>query len=245
MPKPPSPVLPDAAWRRSGRTVALVPDAFEGISRGVHVDLSAPSAGLVIADGDSILGLDIGHDGEASDAWIRGSDLTACWEPRDERELRATASWRCHRRGSDLAPPPGVAAWELIASATSRRLHADATLTVSSAVAAREVVAAPLDGGRAGTFAPPGAPGQALFLVRRDGGTSVAIVIHPADRHAVDVSIASGRARVRCALFASGVEKGVLLRSSVLAAVGPSHHDLRWVIPIAERFCALPPELST
>ena len=91
----------------------------------------------------------------------------------------------------------------------------------------------------------PGAPDQSLFVIRREGGTSVAIVIHPADHHGATVEVRSGRARLRCRLFSAGVEKGVLLRSRVLAAIGPARGDMAWIGPLAERFAGSPPELST
>lgn len=245
MPKPPMSAPSEAAWHRSGHSVEMLPAMVPGEAGRPRVDLAVPSAGLVMPDGDTMLGLDLGRDGEACDAWIRGRDVTACWETGDDRDLRVTATWRVHRSGGDLDPPPGVAVWELIASATSRRLHADATLTVTSAVAAREVLAAPLDAGGAGAFSSLGEPHQSLVVIRRGGGTSVAIVIHPADRQAAIVSTTAGRAMIRCPLFVSGVEKGVLLRSRVLAAEGPTDGDLRWAASLAERFAALPPELAT
>lgn len=250
MSKTPHPQPTAPAWRRIGRAVETMPGARAGFAGTVRVDLAAPSLGLTTSDGDRLLGLDLGGDGEASDAWIRGADLTACWEPHDDRELRATALWRCHGDGGGLALPPDVVAWELIASATSRRLHADATLTVTADVAAEAVLAAAFAGDRRGgdrpaSFTPPGDPRQAVFMIRRDGPTTVALVVHPADRHAATVTTASHRARFACRLFASGVEKGVLLRSRVLAALGPAAGDVAWIGSLAERFAALPPELST
>lgn len=245
MSKTPLPQPAAPAWRRLGRAAETMPAACAGFAGMARVDLAAPSQGLTTSDGDRLLGLDLGSDGEATDAWIRGADLTACWEPQDDRGLRATALWRCHCDGSRLTLPPDVLAWELIASATSRRLHADATLTVTADVAATAVLAAAFAGDRPASFTPPGDPRQAVFMIRRDGPTSVALVVHPGDRHATTVTTASHRARFGCRLFASGVEKGVLLRSRVLAALGPAAGDVAWITSLAERFAALPPELST
>lgn len=245
MSKPPPPLPTAPSWRRNGRSAEMLPGALAGFAGTLRVDLAAPSLGLTTSDGDRLLGLDVGTDGEASDAWIRGTDLTACWEPHDDRELRAIALWRCHPGGGRLAPPQDVFAWELIASATSRRLHADATLTVTADVVADSVLAATFDGGRPGAFGAPGDPRQAVFAIRRDGRTTVALVVHPADRHAATVATASRRARIGGRLFASGVEKGVLLRSRVLAALGPADGDLEWIASLAERFASMPPELST
>ena len=63
MPAPPPPAPADASWRRSGRRVDLLPAAFDGFTGTVGIDLAKPSEGLVTADGDRLLGLDVGVDG--------------------------------------------------------------------------------------------------------------------------------------------------------------------------------------
>lgn len=81
-------------------------------------------------------------------------------------------------------------------------------------------------------------------LVRRPT-TSMLVAVHPADLRQVDVAIRDSVARIRCILFASAIEKGVLLRGRVLAAVGPRILDEAWAGRLLAAFAASPPPLTT
>ena len=52
------------------------------------------------------------------------------------------------------------------------------------------------------------------------------------------------RAVVECWIFSSAIEKGVLLRSRVLAAIGPTTGDLEWASGLATAFSASEPMLT-
>ena len=71
------------------------------------------------------------------------------------------------------------------------------------------------------------------------------MMLHPSEHQTLTVVCEGGRARVECALFPAGVEKGVLLRSRVFAAVGPTADDVAWGPRLAAGFAASPPLLST
>lgn len=217
----------------------LVGGRAEERAGGVALDLSAPAAGLVAPSGDRWLGFDVGVGRPPLDAWVRGDDVTAIWEPGDDRGLRATGLWRCH--GAE----GGVISWELVASATTRLLHADATLAVTSDIAADEILSAAWHGGTPSAFAPGPSTHHGLVLLRRGDGRSVLVMLHPSDQQTVTVAHEHGRARVGCWLFPTGVEKGVLLRSRVFAAIGPTADDTVWGARLAARFAASPPALST
>jgi putative heme iron utilization protein len=58
------------------------------------------------------------------------------------------------------------------------------------------------------------------------------------DRH-------GSRTTISCWLFSSAVEKGVLLRSRVLAAIGPTANDTAWAAALAAAFAHSPPILTT
>lgn len=239
---PPSPPA-RASWKlHDGRAELLAAAPLAG---GVHVDLAHPRDGLSTGRGDRLLGLDLDPDRSGGrrpplDAWVRCDDLTATWETGGQRGLRATALWRRRDAGADAS------AWELVASATTAKLHADSTLAVVSDVAATTVLSSAWHDGRPTTFdAGADRPGRGLLLVRRGDGTSCLVMLHPLEHQTVTVDLAAGRARIACWLFASGVEKGVLLRSRVLAAVGPAEGDLVWAGKLAAAFAALPPELAT
>lgn len=222
----------DSVWTLAGGRA-------EDRAGGVVLDLSAPGLGLVTPAGDRWLGFEVGVGRPPLDAWVRGDDVTAIWEPGDDRGLRATGLWRCH--GADA----GVVAWELVASATTRLLHADATLAVTSDVEAVEILSAAWQADTPSPFT-PGAPAhRGLVLLRRGDGRSLLLMLHPSDHQAVTVAVDQGRARVGCWLFPTGVEKGVLLRSRVVAAIGPTADDVAWGARLAARFAASPPVLST
>ena len=222
----------ESAWTLAGGRA-------EDRAGGVVLDLSAPAAGLVTPTGNRWLGFDVGVGRPPVDAWVRGDDVTAVWEPADDRGLRATGLWRCH------GALDGVVAWELVASATTRLLHADATLAVTSDVAANDILSAAWQAGTPATFASGTPTDHGLVLLRLTKGRSLLLALHPSDQQTVTVALEHGRARVGCWLFPTGVEKGVLLRSRVIAALGPTVDDTVWATRLAGRFAASPPALST
>jgi hypothetical protein len=240
MPKPVSDTSPKPARApRAACRWTLVGGKAHEQHAGLVLDLSDPAGGLQGRDGNRLLGLDVGSERPPLDAWVRGDDVTVTWEPADDRGLRATGLWRSH--ASTDAPP----AWELVASATTHLLSADATVAVTSDVPAEEVLSASWRIGQPPAFERRSSPQQGLLLVRSGGDTSVLVMVHPSDHQAMTVTLSDTRAHVACLLFPTGVEKGVLLRSRVMAAVGPKADDLTWAARLAERFAASPAMLST
>jgi hypothetical protein len=71
----------------------------------------------------------------------------------------------------------------------------------------------------------------------------VLVAVHPADVRRILVASAAGRVRVTCWLFTAAIEKGVLLKSRVLAAVGPAA-DTAWADALVVDLAASPPPLS-
>lgn len=211
------------------------------------LDPHAAAAGLAVAaettraahSVDHLLGLDLGVACPAADRWLRAVDLTVVYEPADPRRLRATAMWRLH-------PATGaVAVWELIVSAQTAILQSDPGLAVVSDVAGDESLWA----ASAGRWAPTGGDAPpadtASVLVRRRGTSSVLIAVHPADVHHITVERHGDRIRIGCRLFSDAIEKGVLLRGRVLAALGPDVGDTAWADPLIAAFAASPPPLTT
>ena len=229
----------DAVEQRLGPFVAVLSRA-------------GPTPRLEVTDAtgrrDDLLGLDLHAPVQSADQWLRAADAVAVYEPDDPRRLRATAMWRI------ATPPPGaIAAWELVVSAQTSLLASDASLTVMSEVHGEELLAAewPTGGARLAWRSVTGRRGPAattgcLLVRRRDvDATSVLIAVHPGDARGLAASIAAGRARIACALFKSQVEKGVLLRGRVLAAIGPAAGDEAWAAAVATAFAASPPVLET
>ncbi|MFM7184923.1 MAG: hypothetical protein ACKO4Z_09160 [Planctomycetota bacterium] len=232
MPDPTTSPSPFAGWGR-------VPDG-----RAARIDATAPLRGIQL-DGpggrDRLLALDLGERGSAPvvDHWVRGPDLTVVCEPRDGRLLRATVMWR------RSTPTGGIDAWEAIVSAQTALLDCDATLSVVSDVEVGELLVA--DAAFSWTYSAGGRPlpaGVTATLARRPA-TSVLVAVHPVDLRRIDAEIRDSVARIECRLFASAVEKGVLLRSRVLAAIGPRSGDEAWAAALLAAFAESPAPLTT
>lgn len=211
--------------------------------RVARLDPADPLQGIgveVAGHRDLLLGIDLAAAAPPPivDRWCRGRDLTLVTEPADGRSLRATVTWRF------LDDSSGIDAWEAVVSAQTSLLDSDATLSVTSRVHAAEVVVGDgrgdwrrVTGGRL--------PEGATAAIARRPQTSALIAVHPADLRRIDVTADGAAARIECRLFASAIEKGVLLRSRVLAAVGPRDHDEDWAARLLHAFAASPPPLAT
>lgn len=176
-----------------------------------------------------------------ADHWLRGADLVATYEPDDPRRLRSTAMWRSHGRHE------GVASWELIVSAQTALLETDVAVDVWSDIAADSLVWSP--GGDASRWRPIAAggalPDSAAAILARRAGSSCLIAVHPADARRIDIEPSAGRCGVTCRLFAAPLEKGVLLRSRVVAAIGPGTSDEAWADRVLRVFATSPLPLAT
>ena len=75
--------------------------------------------------------------------------------------------------------------------------------------------------------------------------TSVLVAAHPGDARRMTIRRVGTRVVVECWLFSTELEKGVLLRSRVLAAVGPAADATQWAADLAASFAASPPMLTT
>lgn len=230
-------------WTATGRrfvdAASAVPAALD-VDRPRHgIAIEMPGAGRP----SHLLGIDLRSDCRLADSWVRGDDVTAVYESADARHLRTTAMWRLH-------PSAGAArAWELVASAQTSLLQSDSVLAVVSEVDAAE----PLWGTcRDGTVHWTAAPSPEATCVLLYGGgrnlptgTSVMVAVHPGDARRMNVRSDGPRAVVECWLFSTALEKGVLLRSRVLAAVGPTADATAWATALATAFAASPPMLTT
>jgi hypothetical protein len=234
---------PVSAWLATGRHMAdsqsVIPAA---------IDLDQPRQGIAMAgqgmpSAGSLLGLDLRSDCRLTDHWVRGDDVTAVYETADARRLRTTAMWRLH-------PSDGATrAWELIASAQTSLLQSDALLAVVSEIDATDVLWGTCTDGAMRWHA--GESSDATCVLMQVGGaagsgdTSVLVAAHPGDARRLTVRRDGKRVVVECWLFSNELEKGVLLRSRVLAAVGPSANATRWAGDLTATFAASPPMLTT
>ncbi len=237
------PATVDDCWRLEGHRARW---------RAAAIDLDHPLDGIAARLGigvgpaggeDHLLGVDLRAECRIADHWQRGRDLTAVYEPADDRQLRASAMWRI----SDLfsASSPSIAAWECVVSAQTSLLHSDVSLAVVSQFAAAHILWGRLDADlRQPAFTTDRPETANAILARRDADTSLLLVAHPLDPHQISCDRTQGRATVRHWLFSAAVEKGVLLRSRVLAAIGPSENDTAWAALLSAAFASSPPILT-
>lgn len=235
-------------WTPGGRGYAL------GFGAGTaSLALAGRTPGLSIAGPASgshlLLGIDLRDEAAPVDQWLRGDDVTAVYEPADARRLRVTAMWRA---ASGPAVPLDVTACELVVSAQTSVVESDAALAVVSEVDAAECQWS--DAGAGGPrWTPCRAPGplppDACWLLARlhgaGPGTALLVAVHPRDARRITVRrTPAGRTRWECRMFSSAIEKGVLLRSRVLAAVGPAASAATWADTVTAAFAASPPVLD-
>lgn len=242
-------ISPPTTWTLAGHVATQVGGGVE-----VALDLDRPRDGLTVTAGgcpDHLLGVELGiesggGDERPGDLWLRGADVNAVYEPADPRRLRATAMWRPFSVA-------GLAAWELVASAQTSLPASDAALAVVADLAATEVLWS-VDPSAAEGWRPLDAAGRCgrdttALLVRRPaphGGraTSVLLSVHPADARTITVVWRDERLVVSCWLFSAAIEKGVLLRGRVLAAIGPAADDTVWARRLAGEFASSATPLS-
>ncbi|MFM7292242.1 MAG: hypothetical protein ACKO6B_13580 [Planctomycetia bacterium] len=243
MPSSPPPRASLTAWRTAGSRVT---DSGSAIPAGI--DLDRPRHGITLAGSAgtaaaALLGLDLRSDSRLADHWVREDDVTAIYETVDARRLRTTAMWR-------LAPSDGATrAWELVVSAQTSLLQSDSFVAVVSEIDGAVTLWGTFRDGDVHWHTTP-SPEATCVLVQRDGQTdaaaeSVLVVAHPGDARRVTVRKDGGRTVLECWLFSTALEKGVLLRSRVLAAVGPTDNAGHWATRLATSFAASPPMLTT
>lgn len=204
------------------------------------LDVTAPGRGVQVhaADDDAVLGVDLTA---LADHWVRGADVVATYEPADPRRLRSTVMWRA--LGCEL----GVASWEVVVSAQTAVLETDVAVAVHADVVADSLL-----------WSTPGAvadwqplptatalPAHATAILLRRPASTCLLAVHPADARRIDAARHGARWQLTCRLFSAPLEKGVLLRSRVLAAFGPAGGDTAWAERILAAFAASPPPLTT
>lgn len=231
---------PAGAWSLEHHAATCIAHGIRGV-----LDLEHPERGLALATAadreqvDHVLGIELRSRPRLADHWLRGNDLTAVYEPADARRLRTTAMWRAHACGR-------AAAWELVVSAqTGLELSDSAVAVVHDVTAADLLVGVVQPGGIAWSPSPARVPDATSLMLLRGTGPSLLVAVHPTDRRRMLVTRSGPRTRVECWLFSSALEKGVLLRSRVLAAVGSAADDTHWAGELVAEFNAAPPVLTT
>jgi hypothetical protein len=214
------------------------------------IDLAVPQAGLeVVRPGitvpDRLLGVELDPAGGCTDAWCRGSDVTAVYETRDGGRLRATAMWRAQPAWLDAAT--GVWCREVVVSAQTSLLASMPRIDVSADIAGDRLMPLTYPVGNLDLSPAPDREPHG-FLVVGPGDLAVVFLVHPVDARGVTARADAGRVHIAARLFPTAVEKGVLLRSRVIAAIGPARDATTpgsWLPTLATAFAASPPVLTT
>jgi len=212
------------------------------------LDLDQPRRGITLTDqvaspASTLLGLDLRSECRLADHWLRGDDVTAVYESADARHLRTTAMWRLYPSDG------GTRAWELIASAQTSLLQSDSVLAVVSEIDASDILWGTCRDGAVQWQSDPSPEATCVLLTHSSTPgslpTSVLVAAHPDDARRVSAVKHGRRTSVECWLFSTALEKGVLLRSRVLAAIGPTATATQWAGDLASAFAASPPLLTT
>ena len=214
-----------------------------------RIDLDRPTAGIQLwrqgSEPQRLLGLNVEAACVRRDAWCRGGDVTAVYEPVGGAPLRATAMWRATPSWCDATFAPDVWRRELVVSAQTPLLEATPRIAVTADVAGRN--ATPLTVRPGGLAAPgPDEPPHG-FLVPGPGDSLLLFLVHPTDARSIDLQTHGDRVRLEARLFPEAVEKGVLLRSRVIAAIGTAGGPTipSWADALASDFVASEPVLTT
>ncbi|MEI6239718.1 MAG: hypothetical protein WCR51_04975 [Planctomycetia bacterium] len=214
------------------------------------IDLARPQGGLEVAHPDAagpdrLLGLELDPDCIRVDDWCRGRDVTAIYETAERGRLRATVMWRA--APAWLSTMPGVWCREAIVSAQTALLESVPRLGIAADVAAGTVMATEFHDGRLAFASPPGRRPHGWFVTWSDG-RGLLFLVHPLDAGEMTAQRDGDRVRLAARLFPEAVEKGVLLRSRVVAAIGPAAGAAEsdaWAERVARAFAASPPVLTT
>ncbi len=163
---------------------------------------------------------DAGAGQRLVEAYVRGQDLIATYEAASEEKSATQMYWR-YVEHADLE----AAGVELIVSVRTELLDADASLTLGSELACRELVqAVDQDATRFLPAPVAGTPGNrpahldgvGLLIHRVTDAVSVLEMLHPADFSALELVAdagSTGRVRSRFRLFQERLEKGVIRRA--------------------------------
>lgn len=229
------------AWQLDASAARLVDRTIAG-----QIDLLRPNDGLSVRLAGNpplrILGLARGDQGPLDssqvEAYVRGADLVATYDELPPRNLRAQVYWR-RLHSADFASSGSSrinAAFDFIVSVNTSLLDTDPQASIRAQLPA---CAEALSLNRSGRFEmlPFLAKGRTLtsvesagcLLIRLVGGRfSYVEMVHPLDFNRTTIecqTAAATRVDLSHQLFQERLEKGVILRARLRAAVLATEND--------------------
>ena len=192
---------------------------------------------------------------------MRGDDLVATFDETAPRRVRAQIYWRC-LTPSDFSPEYArhvAAAFDLIVSVNTSLLDSDPQSSVNSIVSSAETLLGIVGSGSrvaelstADLQGTPEAGNLHGFIVRPAAGKfSYAEIVHPAESCRSEAKWAptstenrSGTVELTQHLFQQRLEKGVILRGWIRAALVAREHDEAAVLAAYQHFVAAEPPLT-
>jgi hypothetical protein len=257
-----------AAWQLDATTARLI-----GSQISATIDLSQPARGLAVSVSDiapkqfelQALGIEVGEEKTRSqsrlDAYVRGPDLVATYDESPPAQLRTQSYWRIVSPAEFAADDASavLAAFDLILSVNTSVLDNNPQSRVSSKMAAIETVfelvanAAgnlefqEVDLAKSGSLAGriDCTSGTGCFLARIGSSEfSFVQMVHPADFGGATLDGNLKRLAIAHQLFQQRLEKGVILRARVRAAVLHRHNDLSTAVAAYRRFANAGPPLT-
>jgi len=212
-------------WALSNSAAQVCTSTFSGT-----LDLSRPSQGLRLQSAQlstgigQIFQLSFGvakqpEVAQTAEAFIRGNDLVAIYEPTVACPFRRQIYWRV------LEPAAGFAGLELIVSVQTESLDSNPAAWVHSDLQIGK--AQRLKDATSAIWEPMTLPAHWNTAPGCLGGTigdkaGYLEMVHPLDFHVGQVVAAGSGCRTEYQLFTKHLEKGVLLRSRLRVFVGPA-----------------------
>jgi hypothetical protein len=250
-------------WQLSGTVASL-----ESNGCSIAIDLCKPGHGVRIvgekheaASALHILGFayDASHSFDLSrlDAYSRERDLVAVYEEAAPKHLRAQAYWRC-LKPEEFFPDDAsrvVLAFDMILSVNTSRLEIDPQVAVRSTVGeGAELIGSRLpatenlaDPSAARNELIPAAakPATNTVLARLPGGKlSYLEMVHPVDACESWTVTGTANTEINHLLFQRKLEKGVILKARVRAAIIDRQADEEVALNAYLRFAATEPPLT-
>lgn len=259
----------ESCWRLEGTGARLSVGAA-----GAGIDLTRPAAGLALqfpgtaktTSPCKILGVRFDDaqpiDAARLDAYVRGDDLVATYDETLPRRVRAQIYWRL-LKAAEFSPPFAEhvpVAFDLIVSVNTSLLDSDPQSSVHSEISpAGGVLGVVSDGAGSSDISAQEMPrGSKLagnlrgFIVRpAQGEFSYVEIVHPAESCRCEakwltnpVPDESRGVQLTQHLFQQRLEKGVILRAWIRAALVAQKHDEATAVAAYRHFAAAEPPLT-